>query len=301
MPFFAEKPLDIIGKSHIFLDFTHLSQYNDNAVLWVRMPMLRYSASATPKFTKREGLRAMTTQFFADIHTHLLPATDDGAQDAETALAMVRMAYEEGTRAMILTPHYREQYRRNTPAALRERFDAFRQAVNEILPDLKLYLGSEVQYQMDVFQLLQNGEVLSLCDSRYVLLEFRGNALRSRVVAGVAEARQFGYVPIIAHAELCEVIRKDPTLRAEIAAMGARLQINADSVVGKRGLATKWFCGKLLHNQQVSFVASDAHDAQFRTPQLKEAYQLVQRRYGEEYAGRIFDQNARAVMENRLF
>ena len=241
----------------------------------------------------------MQQQTFTDIHTHILPATDDGARDLQEALVMAEQAYAAGTRRMFLTPHYRGQYRKNTPAMLQERFDAFRQAVADKLPELELRLGSEVQYQMDVFQLLHSGEVLSLGGSKYVLLEFLGNALRSRIVAGVAEARQFGYVPIIAHVELCDALRADPTLRAEVVGMGARLQVNADSVIGRGGLAVKWFCHKLLRQRQVHFVASDGHDPKLRTPSLQKAYQLVQRKYGEQYAGLIFDENGRAVMENR--
>lgn len=239
-------------------------------------------------------------RYFTDIHTHILPATDDGAKDLQTALAMAQLAYEDGTRAMVLTPHYRGVYRQNTPAMLQERFAAFAEAVRERLPDMTLCLGSEVQYQIDVFQLLHSGEVLPLCGSRYVLLEFMGNARRSRIVSGVAEARQFGYVPIIAHAELCDALRADPTLRAEILGLGALLQINADSLLGRHGLGVKLFCHKLLRSRQVHFVASDAHGTQIRKPELKKAYQLVQMKYGEEYAGRLFDENARAVMENRM-
>ena len=278
-----------------------LSRYNDNAVIWAWNALSVHPGDGYPKPTKREGLHPMQERYFTDIHTHLLPATDDGAKDLQDALAMARLAYDDGTRAMILTPHYRGQYRQNTPALLRQRFADFEQEVKKTLPDMRLYLGSEVQYQMDVFQLLHSGEVLPLCGSRYVLLEFMGNARRARVVAGVAEARQFGYVPIIAHVELCDALRLDASLRAEVLHMGARLQINADSLLGSHGLGIKLFCHKLLRRRQVHFVASDAHETRIRTPKLKKAYQLVQRKYGEEYAGRIFDENARAVIENRLF
>lgn len=243
----------------------------------------------------------MQIKKFTDIHTHILPAVDDGAKNLEEALRLAQLAYEDGTRAMILTPHYRGEYRQNTPAWLREQFAAFEAAVKQKLPELELYLGSEIQYQLDVFQMVQSEDILTLCDSRYVLLEFRGSALRSRIVAGVAEARQFGYVPIIAHAELCDALRADRSLLPELLHMGARIQINTDSVLGKNGLGVKWFCHRLLRRRQVHFVASDAHDTQSRLPGLKKAWLLVKRKYGEEYAGRIFDENARAVIENRLF
>lgn len=243
----------------------------------------------------------MQTKGFADLHTHLLPGTDDGAKDLQEARAMMRLAYENGTRAMILTPHYRGVYMENTPAFLQERFEEFQKTVCSELPDMKLYLGNEVQYQVDVFQLLESGRVLPLAGSRYVLLEFRGNALRSRVIMGVAEAVQYGFTPIIAHAELCDIFRKDPSSTEEVLHMGALIQMNADSIMGKHGFLVKRFCHRLLKRHQVHFVASDAHDGEKRPPLLKKCFTHIQRKCGGEYAERVFCDNARTVMENRTF
>lgn len=243
----------------------------------------------------------MQTKGFVDIHTHLLPDTDDGAKDIQEARRMVRLAYEDGTRAMILTPHYRGVHRENTPAFLQQRFYEFQQTIHHEFPDMKLYLGNEIQYQVDVFQLLESGRVLPLCNSRYVLLEFRGNALRSRVIMGVAEAVQYGFIPIIAHAELCGVFRSDPSLVLEVLHMGALIQMNADSIFGKNGFGVKRFCHRLLKNHQVHFVASDAHDPEKRPPLLGKCFSWVQKRYGMKYADRVFCENALTVIENRMF
>ena len=70
---------------------------------------------------------------FADIHTHILPGVDDGAQDMSQALALLRMAYEDGTRSIFLTPHYRGQYKQNSPAWLREVFSIFCQMAQQEL------------------------------------------------------------------------------------------------------------------------------------------------------------------------
>jgi len=243
----------------------------------------------------------MQAKFFADIHTHLLPGVDDGAKDMQEACRMVRLAYEDGTRAMVLTPHYRGVYKDNTPAFLRERFDQFRQAVQSQMADMELYLGSEVQYQVDVAGLLESGDVMTLCGSRYILLEFRGNALRSRVIMGVAETVQYGFTPIIAHTELVTAFRKDPSLVEEVLHMGALIQMNADSIMGRHGLGIKLLCHRLLRRHQVHFVASDAHDPEKRPPLLQKCFLQVQKKYGEEFAERVFCKNARTVIENKMF
>ncbi len=243
----------------------------------------------------------MQIKGFADIHSHLLPGVDDGATDLQEACRMVRLAYENGTRAMILTPHYRDRYMKNTPEFLQKKLEQLQNAISEEMPDMQMHLGNEVLYQVDVFQLVESGRVLPLSGSRYVLLEFLPDALRSRVIMGVAEAVQYGFTPIIAHGELCAVLRKDPSLVEEILHMGALIQMNADSIMGKNGFPIKWACHKLLRRHQVHFVASDAHDERVRQPVLQPCFMRIQKKYGEAYAKRVFFDNARTVMENRKF
>ena len=50
-----------------------------------------------------------------DIHSHILPMIDDGASSVEMALEMLRKAYDDGTDAIILTPHFAKVYGFNNP------------------------------------------------------------------------------------------------------------------------------------------------------------------------------------------
>lgn len=237
---------------------------------------------------------------FTDIHTHILPNVDDGAKNMQEARALVRMAWENGTRTIILTPHYRGVYKRNTPACLREEFEVFSKMIHEEFPKMKLYLGNEIFYQAEVPERLGVGRILTLADSQYALLEFQSSSLRSQVIAGVSETVRCGFTPIIAHAERYEIFRKDATLTEEVLEMGALIQLNADSVMGKQGFGVKHFCHRLLKEQQAHFIASDAHDPEKRPPLLRECFLHVHKKYGAEYAARVFYHNAQAVIENRM-
>lgn len=237
---------------------------------------------------------------FTDLHTHILPGVDDGAADERKALELVRLAWENGTRTLFLTPHYRGSYRKNTPRILREAFETFDRAVRQELPDMRLYLGSEVHYESEAPEKLTQGGILSLNDSEYVLLEFRETALRSRILTGVGEMLRFGYTPIIAHAERCDAFLSDASLVDEVLDMGALIQLNADSVMGANGFRVRHFCHHLLKEKKAHFIASDAHDAKRRPPLLRECYLKVRKKYGEEYAAELFFENAEAVIENRV-
>jgi len=237
---------------------------------------------------------------FTDIHTHLLPDVDDGAQGIADALKLVQMAYENGTRTIILTPHYRGKYKENDPGWLTEVYDMFCTMVAEKLPDVKLYLGSEVHYEADAPKKLSRKKILSMNQSRYVLLEFSTKSVRSQVINGVMEMVQYGFTPIIAHAERYEIFREDSSLTWEVLEMGALIQLNADSVMGKHGRRVKAYCAKLLKAEKAHFIATDAHDSKMRPPLLRKCYMYVYKKYGERYASELFGDNAQAVLEDRL-
>lgn len=236
---------------------------------------------------------------FTDIHTHILPGVDDGARDFEQAKELVKLAWDNGTRTIILTPHYRGAYKANTVGYLRECFETFRKMLGTEFPGLNLYLGHEVFYQAEVPQLLYEGRILTLCDSDYVLLEFSSRSTRSQVVAAVSETIRYGYVPVIAHMERFEVFRKNMSLVDEMLQMGALIQLNADSVMGKHGFGVKRFCHDLLKSGCAHFIATDAHDGKSRPPLLRECFLYVRKKYGAEYAARVFYHNAQAIIENR--
>ena len=234
----------------------------------------------------------------ADIHSHILPAVDDGAKDFEEALELVKMAWEDGTRVLFLTPHYRAIYKPQ-PEELRHRFYALRDALRKEDIKMKLVLGSEVRYVSDFPQQVKKGLLLPIAKTRYMLLEFPTTVFRPNVIAGIRDCLEAGFVPIIAHAERYDIFRLDKTLTDEVLELGALLQLNADSVMGKWGFGVKRFCHRLIAAEKAHFIASDAHDKKQRPPKLAACYRYVCKKYGEKTAKKLFWQNPRAVMDDR--
>lgn len=236
---------------------------------------------------------------FIDIHTHILPGVDDGPKDILEAVCLARLAWEDGTRVLFLTPHYRGSYKENSPAWLQESFSLYKQMLHQSLPEMALVLGSEAHYESQLPQLLENGTVLSLGDTGYVLLEFASNALRATILEGVSEVSRSGFTPVIAHAERYAAFRKDESLADTVLDMGALIQLNAQSVLGGQGWAVRQYCHRLLREEKAHFIASDAHDVRHRPPLLKKCFQHVCKKYSREYANRLFRENAQAILPDR--
>lgn len=236
---------------------------------------------------------------FTDLHTHVLPAVDDGAQSLQQSMQMIRLAWANGTRTIFLTPHYRGAYRKNTPEHLQKVFSELCKVVAVEFPEMRLFLGSEIYYGSDVPEKLEVGQILSLNHSRYALIEFQSNTLYSRIVMAVSEVIGAGFIPVVAHIERYAVSRTQPELVDELIQMGALIQMNADSILGKHGFGVKQYCHRLLKNGKVHFIGSDAHNTDTRPPLLRECFWHVYKKYGPQYAARVFYENAQAIVENR--
>ena len=236
---------------------------------------------------------------FVDIHTHILPGVDDGAQDLSQSLELLKAAYNQGTGAVILTPHYRGRYQKNVSPMLNQVFRELQEAALKECPQIQLYLGCEVGYELDVSEKIAAGKLLSLNGTQYVLLEFQKGSFHTRILNGVLEVLNFGYIPIIAHAERYDAFHEHPQLAEEVTRLGALLQLNADSILGKCGFRISRYCHKLLKNRLAHFVATDAHDLKSRQPELKCCYEKLQKKYGQEYADMLLIRNGRTVLEGK--
>lgn len=234
---------------------------------------------------------------FVDIHTHILPKMDDGAKDLEQAVELLHLAWNSGTGTVVLTPHYRGRYRRNTPQQLQGAFQQLKQRMTGELPELELYLGNEVAIELELAEKLLDGRALSINGGNYVLLEFRTAGSAQQVVDGVLDVLNCGFTPVIAHAERYDAFCQNRKLAAEVIDLGALIQINGDSILGGAGFASKRCAKRLLRKHQAHFVASDAHDALRRHPMLDKCYEKVSKKYGKEYAAQVFWENARQLLE----
>ena len=235
-----------------------------------------------------------------DIHLHVLPGIDDGADDLATAAAMCRMAAEDGCQALVLTPHQRTETWENTD---RPRLDALLRAVAaETGGTPRLYAGAEIRIDTDVLadlDALPASGLVPLADSRYLLLEFNRWGVPPDPVELTHELRVGGWVPVYAHPEHIPFLADDLGLMAQLAGLGALFQVTADSLAGGYGRLTRERTWRMIDAGLVHFVASDAHGTLHRPPGLSHARGIIAQRWGEAAAFALTEGNPRAVIEDR--
>lgn len=231
-----------------------------------------------------------------DLHAHLLPGVDDGAETEQEALAMAVAAAEGGTAAMILTPHQRHpRWPNEDVSGLRERFAKFKTAAGSAL---RLELGAELYVDSTLLDDVEAGAVLPLAGSRYLLLEFPPPAVGSAREI-VHELAIGGWRPVLAHPERVAPWAEDPTLILRLADVGALVQLTAMSITGDFGARAERCSRVLLDHGCVHFVASDAHGVLRRPPPLARARAEIAQRCGEEVATLLLADNPAAVLDDR--
>lgn len=243
-----------------------------------------------------------------DLHSHYLPAIDDGARSLEDSLAMLRLAAADGISAVVVTPHmYIDTFSGNTAEVVTRAYDQFICSLAESLagePDdsptrPEVLLGAE-NFVNDRFVLhLEKGlPILTLNQSSYVLLEFPlfGVFHHMDRLMSVLFAR--GLSPLFAHPERNAQFQRDPQILHRLVDQGTCLQLDSMSLLGGFGAEAKTMAFYLLRNNLVHCIASDTHGADRRRPILSGAREVVARNYGDEKAELLFTENPGRIVRD---
>ncbi len=235
-----------------------------------------------------------------DMHNHILYGVDDGAKTIQDSLDLIKVAYDDGIRGLVLTPHYHPKRGMAHYAEVVENFNNLFDVVEKEFPEMQIFLGREVYYRSDVLEIEGSMDKYLMSGTSCMLVEFSTTVEESYIKNAVSNLLFAGYQPIVAHVERYACAVKNKKLVDELKSIGAYIQINADSVLGKTGFAVKQAVKYFLKNGLVDFVSSDAHDIKTRRPELSECYAYVAKKYGEDYAIRIFRDNAIAMLNDEL-
>lgn len=231
-----------------------------------------------------------------DLHSHILPGTDDGAATFEDAVEMCRQAAADGTDTMVATPHRFDGVHDNEPASvLRERLAELQRAVGDAL---RLVLGCELHFTHDVAErLCDTREAISINDGPYVLVEFPPSALPVGCENAIYKISSGGFIPVIAHPERNRTVQERPERFYNLAELGLFGQIDTASLLGKFGKEAEATARLLLECHLGHALASDSHSPRRRRPGLSAARAVARDLVGEEAAAALVDANPRAMVE----
>ena len=234
-----------------------------------------------------------------DIHTHILPGIDDGADSLEEAYEMALMAVRCGVKALVATPHSNQRLDLGDDERSKQEksFQELEQILLREQVPLKLYRGMEIWSSIDVTEKIESGKLITLNQTPYTLIEFGFEEEPWWIEAIMEELKGAGLIPIIAHPERYYCVQEDPELLYEWTMQGALAQMNKGSILGRFGREIQRTAEILLRKHLFTCIASDAHHAYIRTTDMRELRYYLQRYYSREEQDRLLRQNPLSIIQ----
>ncbi|MFQ5843652.1 MAG: tyrosine-protein phosphatase [Planctomycetota bacterium] len=236
-----------------------------------------------------------------DLHNHLLPGIDDGARKLDESLEFLRIAWRDGVRTVVATPHMKPGVYDNQREAILQRLGMVREAQRgDEAERVTLLPGAEVYFTADLVERARDGRLMTLADrGRYLLLELPYQQIPLGVEDTIFQLRLLGITPVMAHPERVAYYLEDIGRVATSVHLGALTQITGASVTGRFGEKARAFALEMLSRNLAHVLASDGHDAAYRPPLLSEAMAAAARVVGETRALHMVRERPLAILEGR--
>ncbi len=233
-----------------------------------------------------------------DIHTHIIPNIDDGAQSVEDSFEIFKEAYSEGFSEIFLTPHYIKGYY-ETDTYVREVWvKSIQDTLDKLQIPIKVYIGNEIYISEDMDELILKNQVSSLNDSRYVLFELPMNSQIKYLDEIIFKIFNIDKIPIIAHPERYSYVKKDIFIVRKLKEKGVLFQSNYGSILDMYGKDSRKTLEKLLKENLIDFLGSDVHRPNSIYNNIKQSKEKLKKILGEKRLEDLTTINPKKIILN---
>ena len=221
----------------------------------------------------------------ADIHHHIVYGVDDGSKNRDMSIEMLKKAVENDVRGICCTTHVTPGHKPfpwKEYIAHIEELGAYIQKEN--LP-LALFPGCEILYTEHAAEMARRGDIPTLANRRYVLVEFLPISDWVQVQKAIREFANAGLQMVCAHVERYQCLHEDMDRLYEMHdEYGVICQMNASTILRSHGMFGDRWARKALKAGLIDVAASDAHNTSDRACNMKECRRILVKDYGEDKA-----------------
>lgn len=233
-----------------------------------------------------------------DIHSHILPGIDDGASNINETFAMIQEACDAGFTDIFSTSHYIENEYEFSKIEREHIINAIMKKVEEKGINIKIHVGAEAYISNNLPQLIKDKKVATLGNSRYVLFELPLNAKVMYTESIIDELIRMNLIPVIAHPERYEMVKKEPNIVLEWIARGALMQCNYGGIIGIYGNEAQNTLVKLLKADAVHFLGTDCHRSNSIYTKMEEIEKSFIKEIGQDKFNILSIENPKSVINN---
>ncbi len=234
-----------------------------------------------------------------DIHCHLLPGIDDGSPSLETSIDMAKIAVADGIADVVCTPHIYPGLYNNAGPDIQRRVSDLQSALEVAGIPLRLHYGADTHLVPGLLAQIQSKTVPTIDGSRYLLLEPSHHVRPPQFKESVFELIAHGIVPILTHPERLTWAAQHYDDFTDLAKSGAWLQITGGALLGSFGNRAQELAERFVGDGWAAVLASDAHSATRRPPQLAAAKHRIEQLVGGDEAMKMVMGRPAAVLANQ--
>ncbi len=222
-----------------------------------------------------------------DFHSHILPGIDDGCQNTEESIAVLKEMGKQGITRVVATPHYSANGELSPLEYLEKRKRAEEELFSKVegisnIPEI--ICGAEVKYFQGISG-VEEVSKLKIGNTELLLLEMPFCEWSNSVIAEVKSLyEKIGVIPLLAHIERFLSFQKRKDLIYELKDSDILIQANAEFILGT---FSSHKAIKMIKNREIDLLGSDTHNMADRKPNLGLAIEKVRKKAGQEYIDRF--------------
>lgn len=225
-----------------------------------------------------------------DLHSHLLPAVDDGSRSVEQSVKVLNSMAGQGVTDICLTPHLPAGRAEAGPPPAHER--AFEVLRREAPASPRLHRGAEVMLDRPISRPVALARNVTLGGSGYILVEFPRLVAYDTVSAALSQVVDQGLIPVLAHPERYSCCSVDAVRYWK--AIGAKMQIDATTLLASQARGQR--ARQLVTEGLADILAGDNHGDD-RT--IATGAQFLRAQEGAEQVELLVVHNPAAILGDR--
>ncbi len=238
---------------------------------------------------------------YLDFHTHILPGVDNEAMDMETTRRMLQLAYQQGVRTILATPHNYPGGRPQDNEQIRALCSEVEKEAQNIHQDFRVLAGNEILYRESILFELEKQHILTLADSRYLLIEFLPGEYFSHIKEGLYQLILEEYYPVVAHVEHIRCLMERSEFIKELVEMGCYMQVDCRDIMGGPFNSRAKALHRLMEKNRIHFLGSNCHDEINSPPIMEDCIRQLQKKIPEQTLKKvIFDNPDRFLQKKYL-
>lgn len=195
-----------------------------------------------------------------DIHSHILFDVDDGSKSIEESIELLKRMHKIGFDNVILTPHYIKGSEYSSEnLEKKQKLKELKEELSNQNININVYLGNEIFINNEIYELIKEGQIHTLNNTRYILVELPFHNEIVNLEDIIYELKIKGLIPIIAHPERYSYFQNNYKEVDRLREEGFLFQGNYASILGYYGKESQKLLKYMLKKQYIDYLGTDIH------------------------------------------